>query len=67
MGYDEYVCYADYTKEKNDLYSDTLLFDLEEIKRIAISELGMTYAEEGQIILYSSAGTDYMRRTPTAD
>lgn len=36
--------------------------DLEEIKRIAIGELGMTYAEEGQIISYESAGNDYMRQ-----
>ena len=36
--------------------------DLEEIKRIAIGELGMTYAREGQIIPYSNTGTDYMRR-----
>lgn len=39
----------------------TRSIDLEEIKRIAIGELGMTYAEEGQIILYDNAGTDYMR------
>lgn len=38
--------------------------DLEEIKRIAIGELGMTYAEEGQIVLYGNEGTDYMRRVP---
>ncbi|MBE5862750.1 MAG: cell division protein FtsL [Lachnospiraceae bacterium] len=36
--------------------------DLEEIKRIAIGELGMTYAQEGQIVYYSSEGTDYMRK-----
>ncbi|MBQ2802974.1 MAG: cell division protein FtsL [Lachnospiraceae bacterium] len=36
--------------------------DLEEIKRIAIGELGMTYAKEGQIISYSSVGNDYMRQ-----
>ncbi len=36
--------------------------DLEEIKRIAIGELGMTYAQEGQIIYYSGEGTDYMRK-----
>lgn len=36
--------------------------DLEEIKRIAIGELGMTYAQEGQIVLYSGEGTDYMRK-----
>ena len=36
--------------------------DLEEIKRIAIGELGMTYAEEGQIITYSNEANDYMRK-----
>ena len=36
--------------------------DLEEIKRVAIGELGMTYAQQGQIITYSNAGTDYMRQ-----
>lgn len=36
--------------------------DLEEIRRIAIGELGMTYAKEGQIESYSSEGNDYMRR-----
>lgn len=38
--------------------------DLEEIKRIAIGELGMTYAKEGQIILYADEGDDYMRQVP---
>ncbi|MCM1045336.1 MAG: cell division protein FtsL [Candidatus Gastranaerophilales bacterium] len=36
--------------------------DLEEIRRIAIGELGMTYAGEGQIITYSGVGRDYMRK-----
>lgn len=36
--------------------------DLEEIKRVAIGELGMTYAGEGQIITYSSVENDYMRQ-----
>ena len=36
--------------------------DLEEIKRIAIGELGMVYAEEGQIITYTSESNDYMRQ-----
>lgn len=41
--------------------------DLEEIKRIAIGELGMTYAGEGQIILYTGECEDYMWRVPGAD
>jgi cell division protein FtsL len=37
--------------------------DLEEVKRIAISEYGMTYATEGQIITYSDGGgNDYVRQ-----
>jgi len=36
--------------------------DLEEVRKIAIGELGMTYAKEGQIITYENAGSDYMRR-----
>lgn len=36
--------------------------DLEEIKRIAIGELGMTYAQEGQIVLYANERNDYMRQ-----
>ena len=36
--------------------------DLEEVKRIAIGELGMVYAEEGQIYNYTSKGNDYMRK-----
>lgn len=43
----------------------TSSIDLEEIKRIAIGELGMTYAEEGQIVFYSNSGNDYMRRATT--
>ena len=40
----------------------TSSIDLEEIKRIAIGELGMTYAGEGQIITYSNEGSDYVRQ-----
>ena len=37
--------------------------DLDEIKRIAIQEYGMTYAGEGQIITYSDGGgDDYVRQ-----
>lgn len=36
--------------------------DLEEIKRAAIGELGMTYAKEGQIITYTAEGNDSMRK-----
>jgi hypothetical protein len=36
--------------------------DLEEVKRVAIQELGMRYAQEGQIITFSGKGGDYMRQ-----
>lgn len=36
--------------------------DLEEIKRIAIQELGMKYAEEGQIISFRSENNDYVKQ-----
>lgn len=36
--------------------------DLEEIKRIAIGELGMIYATEGQIITFANEGSDYVRQ-----
>lgn len=36
--------------------------DMEEIKRIAIGELGMTYAQEGQIVTYVDEGMDYMHK-----
>ena len=41
-----------YTKILSDV-------DLEEIKYIAITELGMTYAKEGQVVTYSSNEDDY--------
>lgn len=57
-------------KELNDLklandeeYSRiTSSVDLEEIKRIAIQELGMQYAEEGQIISFASERNDYVKQ-----
>ncbi|RKM55676.1 cell division protein FtsL [Butyrivibrio sp. X503] len=37
--------------------------DLEEVKRIAIQEYGMTYATDGQIVTYSDGGgNDYVRQ-----
>ncbi len=49
--------------ENDEAYSRiTSSVDLEEIKRVAIGELGMTYAEEGQIITYSNVTNDYMRQ-----
>ncbi len=42
MGYKEYVCYEDYEEDKKALYSDTLLFDLPEVKDIFFRE-GQTF------------------------
>lgn len=36
--------------------------DLEEIRRVAIGELGMRYAKEGQIINVQGEGSDYVRQ-----
>lgn len=37
--------------------------NLDEVKRIAIQEYGMTYASEGQIVTYSDGGgNDYVRQ-----
>ena len=36
--------------------------DLEEIRRIAIQELGMQYAKEGQIVTFESENNDYVRQ-----
>ena len=36
--------------------------DLEEIKRVAIQELGMTYPVEGQIVAYEGVTYDYVRK-----
>ena len=51
-------------KMENDEQYNRILrsVDLEEIKRIAIGELGMTYATEGQIVTYQAAENDYMRK-----
>lgn len=36
--------------------------DLEEIKWIAVNELGMKYAKEGQVVQYTGEGNDYVRQ-----
>ncbi len=52
----------------NEAYNKIMnSIDLEEIKRIAIGELGMTYAQEGQIVIYANEGDDFMRRVPGTD
>ncbi len=51
-------------KSKNDerLKQISGSVDLEHIESVAREELGMRYATEGQVITYTSAGNDYMRR-----
>lgn len=36
--------------------------DLEEVKRVAMGELGMIYAQDEQIIIYEDKSSDYMRQ-----
>lgn len=51
-------------KQSNDEEYNRIInsIDLEEIKRIAMGELGMIYAQEGQIVTYENEGRDYMRK-----
>ncbi len=51
-------------QENDEAYSRAnATVDLEEVKRMAIQELGMKYADEGQIITYSDDGAaDYVRQ-----
>ncbi len=37
--------------------------NLEEVRRIAIQELGMQYASEGQIVFFDGEDNDYVRQT----
>lgn len=37
--------------------------NLEEVRRIAIQELGMQYAQEGQIVTFDGEDNDYVRQT----
>lgn len=41
--------------------------DLERIKAVAIGELGMTYAREGQIVNVEDSEKDYVRQTGSLD
>ena len=50
---------VDNDEEYNRIVSS---INLEEIKRIAMGELGMVYAEEGQIVSYANESNDYMRQ-----
>lgn len=51
-------------KTENDATYNRIMksVNLEEIRRIAIEELHMVYANEGQIIFYDSEESDYVRQ-----
>ena len=50
--------------DRNDQEYNRIIssINLEEVRRIAMGELGMVYAEEGQIITYEGNRSDYMRK-----
>ena len=51
-------------RAENDDYESRLkgARGLENIKKRAMDELGMTYASDDQIVVYNSDGTDYVRQ-----
>lgn len=51
-------------KMLNDATYDKVMasINLEYVRDVAINKLGMVYAQEGQIILYSSQDSDYMKQ-----
>lgn len=51
-------------KTSNDLYEDRIVnsVDKEEIERIAVCDLGMKLAQEGQIVVYSGEIEDYVKQ-----
>lgn len=52
------------SKAENDDYESRIkgAIGLENIKKRAMDELGMTYASDDQIVVYNSDGTDYVRQ-----
>ena len=53
---------VNYIQMQSQLTTKITEVNLDEIKRIAIGELGMTYATEGQVIPYAGISNDYMRQ-----
>ena len=51
-------------RAENDDYEKRIngAIGLENIKKRAMDELGMTYASDDQIVVYNSDGTDYVRQ-----
>ncbi len=51
------------TLANDDEYSKMInAVDFDEIRRVAIEELGMVYASEDQIITYTRENSDYVRQ-----
>ena len=51
----------------NDAYQRAVnSIDMEEIRRVAVEELGMVYAQEEQIVLYDAPNNDYIRQIAAA-
>lgn len=49
--------------ENDDEYNRvTTSVDLEQIRDIAVNELGMVYANEDQVVLYDDEGSDYVKQ-----
>lgn len=54
---------SDLKQDNDDEYNRVVTsVDLEKIRDIAINELGMVYAQEDQVVLYDSQGSDYVRQ-----
>ncbi len=54
---------ADRKAENDDEYNRvTSSVDLEEVREIAINELGMVYAGADQVVLYDGSGRDYVKQ-----
>lgn len=56
-------------KAENDDYESRIkgAVGLEDIKKRAMDELGMSYASDDQIVVYASEGTDYVRQFVTLE
>lgn len=54
---------TDLESDNNETYNRiSNATDLDEIKRIAMEELGMVYASEEQVVLYEEEDGDYVRQ-----
>ena len=58
-----YLLLADQKAENDDEYNRVASsVDLEEVRDIAINELGMVYAGADQVVLYDGSGRDYVKQ-----